>query len=56
VFVGTFTAGKLRIATEETRLCILVEAPDPKFVQSVEHRTFSGAYAASRHQPVLYCD
>jgi propionate CoA-transferase len=54
VFVGTFTAGKLRIATEEARLCILVEAPDPKFVQNVEHRTFSGAYASLRHQPVLY--
>jgi propionate CoA-transferase len=54
VFVGTFTAGKLRVATEQARLCILVEAPDPKFVQSVEHRTFSGAYAASRRQPVLY--
>jgi propionate CoA-transferase len=54
VFVGTFTTGKLRIATEEARLSILVEAADPKFVQNVEHRTFSGAYASLRRQPVLY--
>src|SRR6201996_6362366 len=54
VFVGTFGAGKLRINCAEGKLAIIDEARSPKFVQAVEHVTFSGAYAVARGQPVLY--
>jgi propionate CoA-transferase len=54
VFCGTFTAGNLVIAVEHGELHILQEGRAPKFVQAVEHRTFSGAYANRRGQPVLY--
>lgn len=54
VFVGTFTAGDLQIAVENGRLRILKEGKARKFVQEVEHRTFSGAEAWKRGQPVLY--
>jgi propionate CoA-transferase len=54
VFVGTFGAGKLRIDCTEGKLRIIDEARSRKFVQAVEHVTFSGAYAAARGQPVLY--
>jgi propionate CoA-transferase len=54
IFVGTFTAGNLEVALNEGRLSILREGKSRKFVQEVEHRTFSGAIAFARHQPVLY--
>ena len=54
VFVGTFGAGKLRINCAEGRLSIIDEARSRKFVEAVEHVTFSGAYAVARGQPVLY--
>ncbi len=54
VFVGTFTAGRLKIAVEGGRLRIVNEGSVSKFVDEVEHRTFSGIYAARRGQPVLY--
>jgi propionate CoA-transferase len=54
IFVGTFGAGKLRIATEDGQLKILEEAMAKKFVEAVEHVTFSGAYATARGQGVLY--
>jgi propionate CoA-transferase len=54
VFVGTFTAGGLEVAVEEGRLVILQEGKVTKFLRQVEHVTFSGPYAASRDQPVLY--
>ena len=54
VFVGTFNAGGLRVAVEGDRLRILKEGSARKFVREVEHRTFSGAYAAQRGQRVLY--
>ena len=54
VFVGTFTAGKLEVAIENERLRILSEGNVRKFVDEVEHRTFSGTYAVQRDQPVLY--
>ena len=54
VFVGTFNAGHLNVAVEGGKLRILEEGSAPKFVPEVEHRTFSGRYAASRGQPVLY--
>lgn len=54
VFVGTFTAGKMQFAVEDGRLRIAQDGKVTKFVREVEHRTFSGAYAAKRGQPVLY--
>ena len=54
IFVGTFGAGKLRIALEGGKLAVLQEATQRKFVQAVEHVTFSGAYATARGQGVLY--
>src|SRR3974390_2810231 len=45
VFVGTFTAGRLRVAVEEHGLTIVEEGEAKKFVPEVEHRTFSGEYA-----------
>ncbi len=54
IFVGTFGAGKLRVAAEDGKLRILEEAMAKKFVEAVEHVTFSGAYATARGQPALY--
>jgi len=54
VFVGTFMAGRLQLAIEDGRLRIVTDGKLKKFVQEVEHRTFSGSYAAKRGQPVLY--
>ena len=54
VFVGTFSAGGLAVAIEQGLLRIVAEGTAKKFVQDVEHRTFSGRYAAERGQAVLY--
>ena len=54
VFVGTFGAGKLRIAVADGKLRIVEEARSRKFVENVEHVTFSGSYATKRGQHVLY--
>ncbi|MFC7516554.1 acyl CoA:acetate/3-ketoacid CoA transferase [Herbaspirillum sp. GCM10030257] len=54
VFVGTFTAGGLDIAIADGKLAIRREGAAQKFVEEVEHRTFSGDYAMQRGQSVLY--
>ncbi|MEI7613944.1 MAG: acyl CoA:acetate/3-ketoacid CoA transferase [Betaproteobacteria bacterium] len=54
VFVGTFTAGKLDVAVENSALKILTEGETVKFVSEVEHRTFSGEVAFKSGQSVLY--
>jgi propionate CoA-transferase len=54
IFVGTFTAGGLKVSVCDGALSIDQEGKVKKFVQQVEHVTFSGAYAVSKHQPVLY--
>ena len=54
VFVGTFTAGGLKLRFDEGRLQILHEGKLKKFVNRVEHLTFSGALAKQKGQPVLY--
>jgi propionate CoA-transferase len=54
VFVGTFTAGSLIVGIEDGRLRILQEGKARKFVNEVEHRTFSGSYARKRKQSVTY--
>ncbi len=54
VFVGTFTAGDLRVGVVDGRLVLHNDNGPRKFVHEVEHRTFSGPYAIKRGQPVLY--
>jgi propionate CoA-transferase len=54
VFVGTFTAGNLEVAVANGKLHIRREGAAQKFVDEVEHRTFSGEYAMQRAQTVLY--
>jgi propionate CoA-transferase len=54
VFVGTFTAGKLRVAVEEGNLKVVQEGRERKFLKLVEQITFSGKYAAETGQAVLY--
>ncbi len=54
VFVGTFTAGDGEIAVEGGELRILQDGKAKKFVQEVEHRTFSGSQAAKRGKEVIY--
>ncbi len=54
VFVGTFTAGDLDVRVQGEQLQLVREGTQRKFVQEVEHRTFSGREAIRRGQRVLY--
>jgi propionate CoA-transferase len=54
VFAGTFTAGDLVLAIENGALRIVCEGQTRKFVEQVEHRTYSGQYASARGQQALY--
>lgn len=54
VFCGTFTAGGLEVAVADGELKIVQEGKSKKFIKEVEQITFSGKYAASINQPVLY--
>jgi propionate CoA-transferase len=54
VFVGTFTAGNLKVSVGDGKLAIVQEGRVKKFVHQVEHITFSGKYAALKNQTVLY--
>jgi len=54
VFVGTFTAGNLEIAVDAGKLAIREDGKAVKFVEEVEHRTFSGPQAAKWGKTVLY--
>jgi len=54
VYCGTFTAGGLDIKIEDGKQNILKEGKSKKFINDVEQITFSGKYAVSIGQPVLY--
>ena len=54
IFLGTFTAAGLKVSMDNGRLRIDREGKAKKFVHQVEHVTFSGKYALSKDQPVLY--
>ena len=53
-YLGTFTAGGLKVEVNDGKLVILTEGKVKKFVNEVEHKTFSGEYAVEVGQPVLY--
>ncbi len=53
-FCGTFTASGLKTEIRDGRLLIKREGHSRKFIQEVEHITFSGEYAAERGRPALY--
>lgn len=54
IFVGTFTAGGLRIEIANDELKILQEGKNAKFIKDVEQITFNGPYAADQGKEVLY--
>lgn len=54
VFVGTFTAGGLKVALQDGQVRIVQEGRARKFVQHIEQVTFSGPYAAKEGKNVLY--
>ena len=54
VFCGTLTAGGLKTAVRDGKLIIEKEGKAKKFVDKVEQVTFSGNYARSINQPVMY--
>ncbi|MEN6413854.1 MAG: CoA-transferase [Veillonellales bacterium] len=54
VFCGTLTAGGLREVVKDGKLIIEKEGKAKKFIPQVEQVTFSGKYARSIHQPVVY--
>jgi propionate CoA-transferase len=54
MFLGTFTAAGLKVSINEGQLNVKQEGKAKKFVDQVEHVTFSGKYAQMKKQPVLY--
>jgi propionate CoA-transferase len=54
VFVGTFTAGGLKTEVQDGKLIIVQEGREIKFIDQVEHVTFSGRYASQKKQVVMY--
>ena len=54
VFCGTFTAGGLEVAIDRGAVQVVQEGKHRKFIEEVEHRTFSGEYAGEQGQHVLY--
>ena len=54
IFLGTFTAAGLKVSIENETLKITKEGRVKKFIDQVEHVTFSGKYALEKQQPVIY--
>ncbi|MCA1779065.1 MAG: hypothetical protein LC637_06710 [Xanthomonadaceae bacterium] len=54
VFMGTFTSGGARYEIRDGQLHILQEGLARKFVEQVEHLTFSGKLARETGKPVYY--
>jgi len=54
VYVGSFTAGGLKLAVGDGRLKIAAEGKHKKFIKQVEQITASGAYAGQVKQPVMF--
>ncbi len=53
-FIGTFTAGGLKVHVEDGKLVIDQEGKQKKLIDTVEQITFSGEYAVKTGQPVMY--
>ena len=53
-FCGTFTAGGLKVNASNGKLEILQEGKAKKFIESVEHITFSGDVARKNNKKVIY--
>lgn len=53
-YCGTFTAKGLKTECVDGKLVIVQEGSKKKFVNKIEHITFSGDYASKSKQPVLY--
>ncbi|GBC62430.1 CoA-transferase [Desulfonema ishimotonii] len=54
VFMGTFTAGGMEYIIEDGRIVIQKEGKFRKFVEQVQHITFSGPYASKSGRKILY--
>jgi len=54
VFCGTFTASGLQVDVSDGALTVIQEGRHRKFIEAVEHVTFSGEYATEKGQQVLY--
>ncbi len=54
VFVGTFTAGGLKVEVAGGELKILQEGRNRKFLEKVEQITFNGEYSSMQGKEVLY--
>lgn len=54
VFMGSFTAGGTRFVIQDGRLGIEKEGRLKKFVQKVQHITFSGRYGSKSGRRILY--
>lgn len=54
IFVGTLTASGAEYAVEDGKIKIVKEGQIKKFVNKVDHVTFSGKYAAKSGRPVFY--
>ena len=54
VYVGSFTAGGLKVAAADGKLSIKSEGKHKKYVAAVEQITSSGAYATKVKQKVLF--
>jgi len=54
LFVGTFTAGGLKVKTGNGKLQIVQEGRAKKFISDVEQITFNGKFSADQGKEVLY--
>ncbi|EAD0701304.1 acyl CoA:acetate/3-ketoacid CoA transferase [Listeria monocytogenes] len=54
IFAGTFTAGGLKTRIADGKLEILQEGKAKKFIKQVQQITFSGEYASTTDQIILY--
>ncbi len=54
VFVGTFVAGDLSVSCRDGRLTITKDGDIRKFIDKVEHVTFSGDVARKQGKTILY--
>lgn len=54
IFTGTFTAAGLKVSVNNGKLNIEQEGKVKKFIDAVEHITFSGVQALKNKQKVLY--